>query len=237
MTTSQCLFYIWYLPAHIVEISRTVELQVSAVITTLRWGCCWEQTRGSDHGVRPGPSFSARNAPTRWDGPAGAGGGGVGDGAGHSSGSQALCGHLVEVSGRMKPQTVSLRCCEFQLESFRKQQRGDRHRKQQKTNHQYVYRRGNSSSKRSVYNNSALLCCSCLPLIVHLQAGFTLRQLSAQGLPALHLPLELSLQPDVLLPHLSLLFDVLSSLLRVCRRKKRGKDRWGHQIWHTNTKG
>lgn len=64
---------------------------------------------------------------------------------------------------------------------------------------------------------SALLWCCGLPLVVHLQAGFTLRQLSAQGLPALHLPLELSLQPDVLLPHLSLLFDVLSSLLCVCR--------------------
>lgn len=62
-----------------------------------------------------------------------------------------------------------------------------------------------------------------LPLIVHLQAGFTLRQLSAQGLPALHLPLELSLQPDVLLPHLSLLFDVLGTLLCVWRQEKKGK--------------
>lgn len=66
-----------------------------------------------------------------------------------------------------------------------------------------------------------MICHSHVPLIIHLQAGFTLRQLSAQGLPALHLSLELSLQPDVLLPHLSLLFYVLGPLLCVCREKHR----------------
>lgn len=54
-----------------------------------------------------------------------------------------------------------------------------------------------------------------LPFIVHLQTGFTLWQLSAQGLPALHFSLKLSLQPDVFLPHVSFLLDVLCTLLCV----------------------
>lgn len=127
MTASQCLFYIWYLPAHIVAISLIVKPQVSAVINFI---CKILLGAQCHQWVRPRPFDSVINAPTRWDGPAGAGGGGVGDGTGHSSGSQALRGHLVEVSGRMQPQTVSCGRCEFQLESFRKQQRGERHRKQ-----------------------------------------------------------------------------------------------------------
>jgi len=58
-----------------------------------------------------------------------------------------------------------------------------------------------------------------LPLIVHLQTGFALGQLSAQGLPALHFSLKLSLQPDVLLPHVSLLLDVLGTFLCVWEGK------------------
>jgi len=54
-----------------------------------------------------------------------------------------------------------------------------------------------------------------VPLVIHLQAGLALRQLPAQRLPALHLALQLALQADVLLPHVSLLLDVLGALLRV----------------------
>lgn len=69
-----------------------------------------------------------------------------------------------------------------------------------------------------------MTCHSHIPLIIHFQAGFTFRQLSAQGLPALHLSLELSLQPDILLPHLSLFFYVLGPLLCVYREKQNKLD-------------
>lgn len=54
-----------------------------------------------------------------------------------------------------------------------------------------------------------------LPLIIHLQTGFALRQLSAQSLPAFHFSLKFSLEPYVLLPHVSLLLYVLGTLFCV----------------------
>lgn len=56
---------------------------------------------------------------------------------------------------------------------------------------------------------------SCLPLVVHLQTGLALRQLSTQGFAALHLSLQLPLQTDVLLTHVPLLLNVLGPLLCV----------------------
>lgn len=58
-----------------------------------------------------------------------------------------------------------------------------------------------------------------VPLIIHLQAGLALRELPAQRLPAFHLPLELPLQADILLPHVALFFYVLSPFLCICKHK------------------